>query len=157
VGNNGDAKSPDSKSRKTNQVVAVKILDVDKPDYDGDNALDETLKEISVLRQLSDSNAKHYVNIIEEALPVHNELWIVSEYCPGGSVFTLMKPNTSAGRGLEERYVVAIARELACAIKFVHAAGVLHRDLKCTIPFLARTLLTNSANFTNLRWQHLDI
>ncbi|KAF2498323.1 kinase-like protein [Lophium mytilinum] len=121
-----------SKSRKTNELVAVKILDVDNPDYIGDNTLDETLKEISVLQQLSISNAKHYVNIIMEALPVHNELWIVSEYCPGGSVYTLMKPTLmTRAPGLEEKYVIAIARELASALKFVHEAGVLHRDLKC--------------------------
>ncbi|KAF2806849.1 kinase-like protein [Mytilinidion resinicola] len=121
-----------SKSRKTNELVAVKILDVDNPDYIGDNTLDETLKEISVLQQLSISNAKHYVNIIMEALPVHNELWIVSEYCPGGSVYTLMKPTLmTAAPGLEEKYVIAIARELASALKFIHEASVLHRDLKC--------------------------
>ncbi|OCK77137.1 kinase-like protein [Lepidopterella palustris CBS 459.81] len=123
-----------SKHRVTNELVAVKIMDVDKVDYEEMTTknLSETLKEINVLQQLRDSKARHYVNIIQEARPVHNELWIVSEYCPGGSVYTLMKPSASGPNcGLEEKFVIAIARELAIGLKFVHEAGVIHRDLKC--------------------------
>ena len=44
-----------------------------------------------------------------------------------------MKPNMSAATpmGLDEEYIIPIARELALALKFIHEAGVLHRDLKC--------------------------
>ena len=109
-------------------------MDVDKVDYEEMTSknLSETLKEISVLQQLRDSKARNYVNIFHEARPVHQELWIVSEYCPGGSVYTLMKPSMSTPNpGLEEKFVTAIARELALALKFIHEVGVLHRDLKC--------------------------
>ena len=33
--------------------------------------------------------------------------------------------------GLEEAFIVPIARELAVALEHVHEAGVLHRDIKC--------------------------
>jgi protein-serine/threonine kinase len=100
--------------------------------------LQNTLKEIEILQQLRDSKARPYVNIIEEAKAVHNELWIVSEYASGGSVNTLMKPTAMTrdpGPGLAEKFVIPIARELAQGLKYIHEAGVLHRDLKCKTPY----------------------
>ena len=94
--------------------------------------LTETLKEIDILQQVKASRARPYVNIIEEARTVHSELWIVSEYCSGGSVNTLMKPNMQRFKtGLEEKYIIPLARELALGLKYIHEAGVIHRDLKC--------------------------
>lgn len=95
--------------------------------------LSETLKEIDILQQLRDSRARPYVNIIEEAKAVHNELWIISEYASGGSVATLMKPMAmlkDPGPGLPEKFIIPIARELALGLKYIHEAGVLHRDMK---------------------------
>ena len=110
--------------------------------------LQETLKEISILQQLRDSKARAYVNIIEEARTVHNELWIVSEYCSGGSVHTLMKPTMNLQTpGLDEKYIIPIARELALGLKYIHEAGVLHRDLKCEYSFTISIAL--EANHTS--------
>ncbi|KAF2132759.1 hypothetical protein P153DRAFT_414567 [Dothidotthia symphoricarpi CBS 119687] len=124
------------KSRNTGGLVAIKIIDIDRVDYEEMTTknLSETLKEIDILQQLRDSRARPYVNIIEEARTVHSELWIVSEYASGGSVNTLMKPTAmikDPGPGLPEKFVIPIARELALGLKYVHEAGVLHRDLKC--------------------------
>ncbi|KAF2707467.1 kinase-like protein [Pleomassaria siparia CBS 279.74] len=121
-------------NRTTRGLVAVKIIDIDKVDYEEMTTknLSETLKEISILQQLRDSKARPYVNIIEKAMPVHNELWIISEYASGGSVNTLMKPTMALpNAGLDEAFIITIARELSLALKFIHEAGVLHRDLKC--------------------------
>ncbi|KAF2682803.1 cell division control protein 15 [Lentithecium fluviatile CBS 122367] len=121
-------------NRNTGSLVAIKIIDIDKVDYEEMTTknLSETLKEIDILQQLRDSKARPYVNIIEEARSVHNELWIVSEYASGGSVATLMKPcMVKEPFGLEEKFIIPIARELALGLKYVHEAGVIHRDLKC--------------------------
>ncbi|KAF2847809.1 hypothetical protein T440DRAFT_402610 [Plenodomus tracheiphilus IPT5] len=123
------------KSRVTGGLVAIKIIEIDKVDYEEMTTknLQDTLKEIDILQQLRDSKARPYVNIIEEARPVHNELWIVSEYASGGSVNTLMKPTSmlkDPGPGLPEKFIIPIARELATGLKYIHEAGVLHRDLK---------------------------
>lgn len=123
------------KSRNTGGLVAIKIIDIDKVDYEEMTTknLSDTLKEIEILQQLKDSKARPYVNIIEEARTVHNDLWIVSEYASGGSVNTLMKPTMmikDPGPGLLEKFIIPIARELALGLKYVHEAGVIHRDLK---------------------------
>jgi protein-serine/threonine kinase len=48
-------------------------------------------------------------------------------------VATLMKPcMVREPFGLEEKFIIPIARELALGLKYIHEAGVLHRDLKCT-------------------------
>ncbi|KAF2281244.1 Pkinase-domain-containing protein [Westerdykella ornata] len=121
------------RNRATGGLVAIKIIDIDKTDYEEMTTknLQETLREINILQQLKDSRARPYVNIIEEARTVHNELWIVSEYASGGSVHTLMKPRLQQLKtGIEEKYIIPIARELALGLKFIHEAGVIHRDLK---------------------------
>jgi hypothetical protein len=121
-------------NRATKGLVAIKIIDIDRVDYEEYTTknLSDTLIEIKILQQLKDSRARPYVNIIEEARTVHNELWIVSEYASGGSVNTLMKPNLQQKRtGLEEKFIIPIARELALSLKYIHEAGVIHRDIKC--------------------------
>lgn len=124
------------RNRNAGTLVAIKIIDIDSVDYEEMTTknLSETLKEINILQQLRDSKARPYVNIIEEARSVHNELWIISEYASGGSVNTLMKPTMNLrdpGPGLPEKFIIPIARELTLGLKYVHEAGVLHRDLKC--------------------------
>ena len=122
-----------SKNRETQQVVAVKVIEVDMSDYEApteakDDTIEDFRKETSILRQLKDSRAKN-VNVLYEAFAFSSQLWIVSEYCPGGSVHTLMKANPKIG--LEEKFIIPIARELGIALQYVHAAGVIHRDIKC--------------------------
>ena len=40
-----------------------------------------------------------------------------------------MRPNKDR---LEEKYLIVVARELAKALKGLHEAGILHRDVKGT-------------------------
>lgn len=47
------------------------------------------MHEIKVLKQLKDAKTKN-VNVIFDAFQIHSQLWIVNEYCPGGSVRTLV-------------------------------------------------------------------
>jgi protein-serine/threonine kinase len=52
-------------------------------------------------------------------------LWIIMDFCSGGSVRTLMK----AGR-IGEKYLTIIVRETLSALAFIHKFGVIHRDVK---------------------------
>ncbi|EXJ78049.1 STE/STE20 protein kinase [Capronia epimyces CBS 606.96] len=119
------------RQRSTNKVVAIKVIDVDKADFKAhgdmrDEQIRDFNREIRILRQAQESGAENLNHIIE-ALPVHSQLWMVCEFCPGGSVKTLMRATNDR---LSERYIVVVARELAKALKGLHAAGILHRDVK---------------------------
>ncbi|CAK7220570.1 hypothetical protein SCUCBS95973_004203 [Sporothrix curviconia] len=120
-----------AKDLSTTQLVAVKIIDIEESDTLDPKRADtysEFLKEISALKLLRDGGAKN-VNYILDALPVAQSMWMITEYCAGGSVATLMRP-TSPG-GLQEKWIIPILREVAEAIYWVHRQGIIHRDIKC--------------------------
>ncbi|KAL8637722.1 MAG: hypothetical protein Q9228_005034, partial [Teloschistes exilis] len=116
---------------RRNKIVALKVLDVDPQDFkahylEKDESIQSILHEINILTQLRDSGAKN-INLFIEAFSIHSQLWIVTEYCPGGSLHTLMQ---GVGSKLEEKYIIPVARELAIALQASHAAGIIHRDVK---------------------------
>ncbi|KAI1207994.1 kinase-like protein [Annulohypoxylon truncatum] len=124
---------------RTAQVVAVKIIDVDESDTLNPKLADtysEILKEINALHRLSQSGAQN-INHVIEALPVGKAMWMVTEYCAGGSVATLMKP--TAPGGLQEKWIIPILREVAVAIYWVHKEGIIHRDIKCANVLVTET------------------
>lgn len=118
-------------SKKTNQLVAVKMIDIEESDTLNPKLSDtygEFLKEVNALKLLSNSGAKN-INHVIDALPVGQSMWMITEYCAGGSVSTLMKP--TAPGGLQEKWIIPILRETAEAVYWVHKQGVIHRDIKC--------------------------
>ncbi|OTB03789.1 hypothetical protein M426DRAFT_12291 [Hypoxylon sp. CI-4A] len=124
---------------RTSNVVAVKIIDVDESDTVNPKLADtysEILKEINALHRLSQSGAQN-INHVIEALPVGKAMWMVTEYCAGGSVATLMKP--TAPGGLQEKWIIPILREVAVAIFWVHKEGIIHRDIKCANVLVTET------------------
>ena len=118
-------------SLTTKKLVAVKIIDIEESDTVDPKRSDtysDLLKEINALKLLSDSGAKN-INHVIEAIPVGQSMWVITEFCAGGSVSTLMKP-TSPG-GLQEKWIIPILREVAEAMFWVHDQGIIHRDIKC--------------------------
>ena len=53
------------------------------------------------------------------------ELWIVMEFCSGGSCADLMKPGQ-----IGEDYISIIVRELLLGLDYLHSDKKLHRDIK---------------------------
>ncbi len=120
----------------TSQLVAVKIIDIEESDTLNPKLADtysEFLKEINALKLLSEGGAKN-INHVLNALPVGQSMWMITEYCAGGSVATLMKP--TAPGGLHEKWIIPILREVAEAIYWVHRQGIIHRDIKCANIFV---------------------
>ncbi|KAK8056171.1 STE/STE20/YSK protein kinase [Apiospora rasikravindrae] len=118
-------------SKNDGKLVAVKIINVDESDTVNPKLADtysEFLKEVNALQVLSEGGAQN-INCVLEALPVGHAMWMVTEYCAGGSVATLMKP--TAPGGLQEKWIIPILREVAVAIFWVHRQGIIHRDIKC--------------------------
>ncbi|OBT96170.1 hypothetical protein VE01_06863 [Pseudogymnoascus verrucosus] len=119
-----------AKDLTSTAVVAVKIIDIDEGDTLNPRLADtysEFMKEVNALKLLSETKARN-INHVIEALPVGKAMWMITEYCGGGSISTLMRPTP---KGLRERYIIPILREVAEAVYWVHQAGIIHRDLKC--------------------------
>ena len=69
-------------------------MNLDDVDYlanamEKDEALSEVQQEIKVLMQLKDHGVQN-VNLIHDVLEVDGLLWLICEYCPGGSLRTLV-------------------------------------------------------------------
>ncbi|KAK2757068.1 hypothetical protein FQN54_005037 [Arachnomyces sp. PD_36] len=119
------------RSLPSHQLVAIKVLDIDAVDYKSirdlkDESIKDFIHETKVMKQVKDSGAKN-INMLIEAISIHSQLWLICEYCPGGSVKTLMR---ATGNKLEERFIIPIARELAIGLRAIHDAGIIHRDVK---------------------------
>ena len=73
-------------------IVAVKILDIDEADTVNPRNADsysEFVKEINALKLLSANKARN-INHVIEAMAVGKTMWLVTEYCGGGSIATLV-------------------------------------------------------------------
>ncbi|KAJ6089031.1 hypothetical protein N7499_003878 [Penicillium canescens] len=116
---------------KSGRLVAIKVLDIDSLDYKSlrdfrDESIKDFIHETKVMKQVKDAGAKN-INELIEAISIHSQLWLVCEYCPGGSVRTLMRATDDK---LDEKYIIPIARELAVGLRAIHEAGIIHRDVK---------------------------
>ena len=72
--------------------MALKVLEADAEDYNAHAKnvnIDSTLHEIKILGQLSGGKTRN-VNPLLDAFSLHSQIWIVNEYCPGGSIKTLV-------------------------------------------------------------------
>lgn len=86
--------SSSSRTVPKGHLVAIKVLDIDNADYKSirdlkDESIKDFIQETKVMKQVKDSGAVN-VNMIVEAISIHSQLWLVCEYCPGGSVKTLV-------------------------------------------------------------------
>ncbi|KAI1640301.1 kinase-like domain-containing protein [Biscogniauxia mediterranea] len=103
--------------KRTGQAVAIKVIDIES----AEDEVEDIIQEIAILSELqSPYVTKYYGSYAKGA-----ELWIVMEYCSGGSCADLMKPGI-----IGEDYIAIIIRELLLGLEYLHADKKLHRDIK---------------------------
>lgn len=100
--------------------MAIKVLNLDTAEDD----VRDVQQEITLLSQLAQVDAQNVTRYYGSYL-LGSKLWIIMEYCSGGSVRTLLK----AGK-IEERYSAVIMREILVALQYIHKEGIIHRDIK---------------------------
>ncbi|OTA30366.1 Serine/threonine-protein kinase svkA [Hortaea werneckii EXF-2000] len=103
--------------KRTGQSVAIKIIDVEN----ADDEVDDIIQEISILAGLNSPYVtKYYGSYLKGS-----DLWIIMEFCSGGSCGDLLKPGL-----IPEDYIAIIVRELLMGLEYLHNDGKLHRDIK---------------------------
>lgn len=121
--------------KKTRQIVAIKVLELDTKD----NEVIDVQQEIQFLAALKNTpNVTHYHGSFLD----DTKLWIIMDFCAGGSLRSLLKPGV-----FEEKYIAIIVREVLLALLAVHKIGVIHRDLKAANILVTKDGLVQLCDF----------
>ncbi|KAG9881781.1 Pkinase-domain-containing protein, partial [Aureobasidium melanogenum] len=92
--------------KRTGQAVAIKVIDVEN----AEDEVDDIIQEISILSGLnSPYTTKYYGSYLKGS-----DLWIIMEYCSGGSCGNLMRPGS-----IPEDYIIIIIRELLMGLEYL--------------------------------------
>jgi len=109
--------------------VCVKVVPMDHHCPDD---IKQVQREIAALKSLNHLNLVQFFGLFE----LHNEMYIVTEYIPGGTVRKYIEKDkgeiTWATR-------VKMANEVASAISFLHSRNIIHRDIKSENLLLTET------------------
>ncbi|KAI3733771.1 hypothetical protein L6452_13227 [Arctium lappa] len=104
---------------KTSEMVAIKVISLSE----GEEGYEEIRGEIEMLQQCSNPNVVRYLGSYQG----EEYLWIVMEYCGGGSVADLMNVTDEP---LEEYQIAYICKEALKGLSYLHSIFKVHRDIK---------------------------
>ncbi|PSS29051.1 CBL-interacting serine/threonine-protein kinase [Actinidia chinensis var. chinensis] len=119
LGHGTFAKVYHARNIRTNESVAIKVIDKEKVLKVG--LIAHIKREISILRRV------RHPNIVQlfEVMATKSKIFFVMEYIKGGELF-----NKVAKGRLKEDVARKYFQQLISAVGFCHARGVYHRDLK---------------------------
>lgn len=120
--------------KRTGQSVAIKIIDVEN----AEDEVEDIIQEISILSELQSP----YVTKYHGSFLKGSDLWIIMEFCSGGSCSDLMRPGT-----LSEDYISIMLRELLMGLDYLHSDKKLHRDIKAANVLLGANGQVKLADF----------
>ncbi|KAJ1977043.1 kinase that interacts with cdc31p [Dimargaris xerosporica] len=101
----------------TNQVVAIKILNLDTRE----DEVRDIQREIATLSQLSNK----YITRYHGSLLNGTRLWITMDYAAGGSIRDLIEAGP-----IGESYISTITHDVLQALVYLHRNDIIHRDIK---------------------------
>ncbi|KAK5461241.1 Serine/threonine-protein kinase PAK 6 [Exophiala xenobiotica] len=120
--------------KRTGQAVAIKIIDVEN----AEDEVEDIIQEISILSELQSP----YVTKYHGSFLKGSDLWIIMEFCSGGSCSDLMRPGL-----IHEDYICIILRELLMGLDYLHGDKKLHRDIKAANVLLGQNGQVKLADF----------
>jgi len=130
-----------ARHKATGAIVAVKVV----PNQEDDEENEKMMGEIDIL---SKCNSPFIVGYFEcfvcppKKRMEAGEMWIVMEFCEGGSVTDLIE--AAGGRGsfaMPEDCIRAACGGIVLGLEYLHKKEICHRDIKC-----GNVLLTNDGH-----------
>lgn len=109
-----------AREKRTGSVVALKVLS--KPSMLTEGAQNALRREVMIQSRL------RHPSILRMVGWFHNprSAFLVLEHAPNGEVFRQLK-----ARGkLDETTAASYMKQLAAAVRYIHACHVIHRDIK---------------------------
>lgn len=106
-----------ARDKARNELCAVKVLE--RANTDHAKLID---RELAVLRMLHHQNIVQIYDIFDSA----RETYVVMEYLAGGELLDMITENDH----LSERNSKQVIREVLQAVQYLHARGIVHRDVK---------------------------
>lgn len=118
----------------TTRVVAIKQIALEGGDAESEahmQDLQEIQREIASLAQCQDCGrvTQYFGSFVKKYT-----LWVVMELMDGGSCLSLLK----RGGALPDDVCAVVARELVLGLEYLHAHGIIHRDIKAANVLLTR-------------------
>ncbi|OWM70657.1 hypothetical protein CDL15_Pgr014330 [Punica granatum] len=103
-----------------NEIVAIKVLDLEKCNND----LDGIRQEVQTMNLIS------HPNLLKSLCSFTNghNLWVVMPYMAGGSCMHIMK--SAYPEGFDEPVIATLLYEVLKALAYLHENGHIHRDVK---------------------------
>ncbi|PWA22218.1 hypothetical protein CCH79_00017422 [Gambusia affinis] len=109
--------------KKTGDLYAVKVFN----NLSFLRPLDVQMREFEVLKKLNHKNIVKLFAVEEETNTRHKVL--VMEYCPCGSLYTVLEESTNA-YGLPEDEFLIVLHDVVAGMNHLREYGIVHRDIK---------------------------
>jgi len=107
-------------------TCAVKIIDLEEQQ-------DDIITISREITSLSTGSACPQLTNYFGSACINTKLWIAMEYIDGGSVLDHCKD-----RGIKEKYIAIIVREVLLGLQFLNLEGKIHRDIKAANILIAK-------------------
>ncbi|KAI9359327.1 kinase-like domain-containing protein [Zopfochytrium polystomum] len=120
---------------QTGRAVAIKVIEF--ASGSGDD-VEDIEQEISILSDLHSDHVTRY----HDSFVVGTALWVVMEYCAGGSCLDLVSTGS-----LREEHIAIIIQHALLGLHYVHTQGKIHRDIKAANILLTETGDAKLADF----------
>ena len=121
--------------KKTGKIYCAKIAYIEKT-----NEVESFKKEINILSQC---NNQYIVRYYDSYIKGH-QIWIILEFCDGGSLYELIK---ILPRNLNEEEIASIIYMILKGLVFLHENKKIHRDVKTENILLTHEGIAKLADF----------